>query len=133
MSSHVFLKMGRMTKMSSTLGTDKPRLVEMNQHVIIQRMLPSEGRRAELTNVWFQTGMFLIVKNQPIGRGKLLVRTNLTLIDQRLVSIYDDRFRRGGGLLTDIIDIVQCHGSDTVWWRCGNSCWDYCWNYHRRG
>lgn len=67
MSTHVLLEVGRMAKVSATLGADEPRLVQMDQHVIVQRVLSGEGGRAELADVRLEARVLLVVENEAIG------------------------------------------------------------------
>ena len=94
MPSHMLLKVAGMSKVSGTLRTDKPTLVHMNQHMIVERVLPGEGGGTELAHVRLEAGMFLVVKDESVGRGELLVGTYLALVDQRSVSVDDHRFGR---------------------------------------
>lgn len=91
MPSHVLLKVTRMAKVSTAFLAHKATLVEVNQHVIVQRMLPRKGRRAEFTDVRLQSGVLLVVKDKAVGRRKLLVRTQFALVDERLVAVDEHR------------------------------------------
>lgn len=111
MASHVLLKVTRMAKVSPALLADEAALVEVYQHVVVEGVLPREGRRAELADVGLQAGVLLIVEDEAVRRGELLVGAELALVDERLVAVHEDGLRRRARLLANVVDVVEGEGA----------------------
>jgi hypothetical protein len=63
-SSQVVLEMGWMTELVATLFAHKPRLVHVNEFVVIKTMVAGEGRVADIAHVGLDTGVCTVMVNE---------------------------------------------------------------------
>lgn len=79
-SAEVLFEMRRMPELAVTFCTGESGGVVMDEHVVLQRMLPRERRVARTTCERLYSGVTSIMRDQCGGRGKrLIIVTDFTL------------------------------------------------------